>query len=243
MRKSKYIKKFNTFLNENSEFSFQQFGLGGVTGQGHTSGVQQANDNPLSTDAADQHFSNIQHQMQRLQDMMGSIFSGELSGIADTTLDLETFKNLKIMRIYPNGSGHLDIYLYFEYDDEPFYMTINNYTSINGSEVISDIFNLPVFNTKNSIRLKGIIMKVLNDWFKPNLGMYRTLTSIHVYDDLGNLIKIPENVEVEVDDVLTEDDKPIIYLKYHDKMYYFSDQDYYYFNYWFEPIKKQIFYI
>ena len=241
MSKNKFIKKYNDFLNENSEFSFQQFGLGGVTSS--QSGVVQSNDQQLSMDAADQHISNIQNQMQDLQNMMATIFAGSRGEIGSTILDLEEFENIKIIRMYPSSNGHLEIYLYLEYDEEPYYITIEDYGHINGCEIKSDLFNNPIFNTKNVVIIKGILMKVLKEWFRPENGEYRTLKEVFVYDDLGNFLPIKANLTIEVDDVIIEDDKPIIYIKYNNKTFYLTENNYYFFKYWFEPIKKQIFYI
>jgi hypothetical protein len=251
MKENDMVEKFNTFdththkdeniINESlSEFGFQQFGLSGL----NTAAVE-PKDPTLSLDAWDKHKNNLRDQFARLQGILQNVFS-TYSGsyIKSVNLNIEELTNLYIHRIYKNNVLGIDIQIKFEYENENYYGVFKNYTS---SEVDfrSNILSIPIIalHPENKIKIVGILKKCLNEWFKPYEGLYKTLKDVKVYNDMGDIFYIEKGSVVIVDEVLRENNKPIIYLLFRDKRYYLCDIDYYFFNYWFSKKEKTNFYI
>jgi hypothetical protein len=228
------LLNFEQFVNESlAEWGFSGFGFA----MGST---------PLDPSAnANMDFEQTvrRNQSQRLQDILMNVFATTAhAGKTNFEFDVKEFK---VVRIFPNNNNSLDVYIKFILDDMQYYGTFKNWASVNGAKFQSPVLNHPniKFHLENAVKIEGVFKQILNEWFRPELGEYRVLKQVKVYDDMGNIFMLPENGKVTIDEVLTEEDKPIIYLSYDDKAYFLTDLDYFFFHWWFESKSKTNFYI
>jgi hypothetical protein len=235
MRRNKNILNFEDFVTESlAEFGFAGYGYAGTSAP-----------KDMSSTAGAENVRQSQHDEQnlRLQNILSNVFATTMN-IPKNNFEFD-ITDLKVVRIFPNNSGSLDMYIKFTMDEGMYYGTFKNWASYSGARFESPVLNHPNIKVhlENSIKLEGIFKQVLNEWFKPNEGEYRPLKQVKVYDESGNIFMLPEHGKVFVDEVLTEEDKPIIYLTYSDRRYFLTDLDYYFFHWWFEPKEKTKFYI
>lgn len=196
------------------------------------------NDPGLNIDPFTRHTQELSQQHARLQGIITSIYANSpgLFG-QDTRFNFE-IEDLKIVRIYRNSNGSLDMYLRFEYEEKAYHGTFKNWAAVTGSKLETPFYNAVGFSRENHIKFEGVIRRALMNWFKPKLAVYRTLTDVKTYDDsMGSIVMLPVNAVVEVEDVFTEEDKPIIYIRYKDILTTITGNDYYYFNWWFQEHK------
>lgn len=217
----KNVKLFQDFVNE----SVGDYG--------------NVNDPFLSTNPFKKHQSDVQQQFARMQGILSSVFNIDPSGFGrQIDLDFEV-NDLTIIRVYPNGAGSLDVYLKFHYQDIPYYGIFKNWGSVQGATLQSSFMDAIRFNRENRIKFEGIIRRVLTEWFKPSEGIYTSLKDeVKCIDDMGTLLYIPKGGKVEIEDVYNEGGKPVIYINYKEHIYYISDNDYYYFHWWFENTER-----
>jgi hypothetical protein len=230
----KNILNFEQFVNESlAEFGFAGFGYA----MGSTPMDPSANAN------MDFEKTVKNNQARRLQDILTSVFVATLNPNKGN-FEFEV-QDLRVIRIFPNNSGSLDIYIKFVIDGYQYYGTFKNWGSVNGSKFESAILKHPSikYHMENAVKVEGIFKQCLNEWFRPDLGEYIVLKQVKVYNEMSEIFMLPENAKISVDEVLTEEDKPIIYISYSDRNYFLTDLDYFFFHWWFEEISKKEFYI
>jgi hypothetical protein len=230
----KNVLKFDQFINEN--WDFPGYGIA-INGNGIT-----PNDPSLSVNAYDKFKANAESQVSRLRYILQGIFSDK--AVLDKSKFDFKIENLKIFRVLPNNNGFLDVHIKFMLNEQNYGGCFKDWGGKNCS-FNSSVLNIPQirYHLENKIKLEGILKKCLNEWFIPFNGEYKTLTKVKVYDLMGNIFYIPENCMIEVDEVVTEDEQPVINILHNDKMYYITNLDYYFFNWWFEQKEKPKFYI
>jgi hypothetical protein len=237
MRKNKNILNFEDFVSE----SLAEFGFGGF---GYDAGAKQAQDMSMNAGSEGIRQTNHANQNSRLQNILNNVFAG-ITDVQKNQFNIE-ISDLTIVRIFPNNNNSVDVYIKFKLgSDGLYYGTFRNWGSYSGAKFDSPVLNHPQFkhHLENSIKLEGMFKQCLNEWFMPKEGEYRALKQIKVYDDSGNIFMLPLNGKIEVESVLLEEDKPIVYLQYSDRRYYLTELDYYFFHWWFEPKEKTKFYI
>jgi hypothetical protein len=231
----KNILNFEQFVNE----SLAEFGFSGF-------GYAMGSSTPLDPSAnANMDFEKTvkSNQAKRLQDILMNVFSAtQHAGKGDFEFEVE---ELKIVRIFPNNNGFLDIYIKFIMDEFQYYGVFKNWGNINGAKFESPVLNHPTIkhHLENAVKVEGIFKQILNEWFRPELGVYKTLKQVKVYNEMGEIFMLPENGEISVDEVLTEEERPIIYITFSDRNYFLTDLDYFFFHWWFQPREKTKFYI
>ena len=101
------------------------------------------------------------------------------------------------------------------------------------SEVFKD-FDL-VQSQEWIIRIKGLIIKTIKNWLKPQFGKFRLIgDEINCYsNETGKMLKLPSNSEIEI---LKSYDTQIIF-KYGNDQYSLKGDNFIYFNWRFEEIK------
>jgi hypothetical protein len=82
--------------------------------------------------------------------------------------------------------------------------------------------------------LKGLVIKTIKNWLKPEPGMYKLLNDevICYSTETGKMLKMSKGIEIEV--IRAHSDKIII--KHESDYYNLTGDNYVYFNWWFEKI-------
>ena len=242
----KKIKKYNDFLNEDINQGFSpsaSFGASDLSGV-NTGGSVSPKDPNMSFDPWDKHKANLRDEFSRLGDILKNVF-------AQTSVKMgkhfeESIEDLSIVKMYRNNNGAIDIYIKFMFMDELFYGTFKNWGHYNEPVFKSSITNIPelMHQKENIIRLVGLIKETLNKWFQPTEDdFYRALKDVKVYDQMGQIFTLPQGAKVFVEDVVTQDKEPIIYLTYDNTLYTLTGLDYYFFHWWFKNEEKKEFYL
>jgi len=223
------IKKFNLFLlREMTEFNAQRF-------NSDSGGMAIHVDNPqLSVNAFDKHEDAIRAASVKINGIMRSLSNSPQFASLKSKLSLsdQNIDSLKIIRISKLNTVDYTAYISFIINDHEYWGVIENILSddpIFKSEVFKD--NTLVLTKEWIIKIKGLIIKVLKRWLKPEDGNYKLINSNAFCLDVnsGELIELLYGSEVEV--IKSFDNKIII--NYDNNIYSLSGDNYVYFNYWF----------
>jgi len=240
--KYNFVKE-NFKLNESSELGDMQMGLGGLAGPGFGFSV----DNTLSiySDGTTPYIDTYQRMSGIINDLT-KVMRGLNDTIANSSTvkqidlfleDIENFQKLKILRIYPNNSLKLDIFISFEFNEEEFfgvYRSFNN--NYKKTKLDSDLFTDPrmkYIDKEYYLKLSNYFYKVLYNWFIPKEGYYQIIDEQLIVDDyLGQKFKIKKDAIIEVKSFsVDKDNEPYIVLKYKNDSYMINKNDFYYFKY------------
>jgi len=153
--------------------------------------------------------------------------------------DVDDFKNFKILRLNVNDSSLIDAFISFELQENEFFGAFKNFNGLNKPKLVSELFTDPRYRYIDGeyyLKIENYFYKVLENWFKPKKGFWKTLKNkIPIKDDFGKLLDVKEGILVEVVGVYDdENNKPYITLKLNEKIYYIDNNNYYFFKYWFE---------
>jgi len=157
--------------------------------------------------------------------------------------DVDLYTDYKILRIFRNESNHLNVYISFNFDNEEFFGVYKNYNWYSKSTLTSEIYSdvrYSYMNKEYRLKLSNYIIKILDNWFRPDKDLYKNLKKdCRVKDEMGNIVYLKLNSIVNVKGVdIEKDGQSYIILKQNDKKYFIYGNDYFFFNYWFEPINK-----
>ena len=181
-------------------------------------------------------------QYARLQNIMMSVFAGTGNQMnSRDELDFE-IQNLTVKRIFRNTGGTLDVHVRFESEEVPFHGAFYNWGNPNGATFKSEYMDAKRFHKENRLRFEGILANTLLEWFKPEEGAYTCLKDTTLLTFMGTQVTIPAHGKVAVEEVLTEDNKPTIFLNYLGERLALTGLDYYYFHWWFDAAPTQKFY-
>lgn len=231
----KNLTSFEDFINENYDFPGYGYAPTGFIGN-------EPKDPALSMNGYDKFKADMISQFNRLQSILRNVFS------STTYMGKSVFnfviEDLRVFRIFRNNNGYLDIYIKFILDDDEYMGCFRDWSSRH-CKFESAVLNLTQIqiHLENKIKLIGIFKKVLTEWFIPVKNEYKTLKEVKVYDSLGNIVYIPIDSIVTVEEVVTEDDEPTIILLYNNKEYTISNLDYYFFHWWFKEKEKVKYYV
>lgn len=224
MRKSKYL------ITELSEFNAQRLNSDSVQPSVHV-------DNPqLSTNAFDKHEDMIRGALSRLGAIQNSLSGSTAyrSLKSKLGLDDQDVKELNIIRIVRNDNLIYDVYINFKIDEDVYWGVIKDI--MGNSELKSEVFkDFDLIQTKEwVIRLKGLIIKNVKNWLKPQFGKFKLLTDeVTCYSSItGKILKMEKGSEIEV---LKSYDNKIVF-KYKNEQYSLTNDNFIYFNWWFEKI-------
>lgn len=192
-------------------------------------------DNPqLSINAFDKHEDAIRAGVSRINNILSTLANTSSFRALKSKLGLESqnIESLKVQRIIKNDEVNYIVYVSFMIDGEQYYGYIEkvlDHDPVFKSEVFKDT---DLIQTKEwVIRTKGLIIKTLKKWFKPEQGIYEVLKDqIICYSvDTGKMAKIEQGQEVEV--IRSYDNK--ILIKYENDYYTLVNDNFIYFNWWF----------
>lgn len=225
------IKKYKFFLlREMTEFNLQRFNSDSAQASVHV------DDPKLSIDAFDKHQDKIRVAMSRINDIMMNLKGTTAYSQLRSKLALENqdIKSLKIQKIVKNGIKY-DAYITTTIGDEDYWGVIEDIQSPS-PDFTSEIFkDFDLYQPKEwTIKIKGLVIKTIKQWLKPEPGLYRLLNDeVICYSvDTGKLLKMGSGIEIEL--VRSHDDKIII--RYDSNTYNLVGDNYIYFNWWFEKI-------
>jgi len=235
---------------EYSEFNQYQMDIGAQNPLGPAYGF--ATDPNLSIYGQDSaspyvdYYSRTGGSISRLKQIANSAMNDiqtsiELSKQDNYLDDIENYSDYKILRIFKNDSLHLDIFISFNFNDEEFFGVFKNFNFFSETFLQSEMFTDGRFNYMDyeyRLKLSAYMKNILDNWFRPKKELYTNLKQdCRVKNDMGTVVKLKEGSIVEIKGVdMEKDGTPYIIMKQNDKKYYLKNNDYYFFNYWFEPI-------
>lgn len=223
------MKKKNRLILEFTEFNLQRFNPDSAQVAAHV-------DNPqLSLDAFDKHQSAIRQAMSRINDILYNLKGTSAYSSLRSKLGLEDqdIQAMKIQRIVSNSVSY-DVYMTVTIDDEEYWGKIVNITGPN-PKFKSELFkDFDLYQPKEwVIKTRGLIIKTVKAWLKPEPGMYTLLNDeVICYSvDTGKQLKMEKGIEIEL--VRSHADKIIV--KHEGEYYNLVGDNFIYFNWWFEP--------
>jgi hypothetical protein len=142
---------------------------------------------------------------------------------------------MKIIRISKSNNINYDVYISFVIGEEEYWGVIKNI--MNNPEFTSEVFkDFDLYQTKEwVIKTKGLIIKTIKAWLKPEPGMYKLLNDeiICYSTESGKQLKMEKGIEIEL--IRSHNDKIIV--KHESDYYNLVGDNYIYFNWWFEKIE------
>lgn len=226
------MKGKNRLILEFTEFNLQRMNPDSAQASMHVDDPQ------LSINAFDKHQDAIRQAMGRINDILFNLAGTNAYRSLRSKLALENqdVQKLKIQRIVKRNSIFYDAYVSFIIDGEEYWGVIKNIMS-STPEFQSEVFkDHDLYQTKEwVIKIKGLIMKTVKTWLKPEPGKYRLLNDeLYCYStETGKQLKMEKGIEVEV--IRAHSDKIII--KHESDYYNLVNDNYVYFNWWFEKLE------
>ena len=231
----KHIKGYKDFkINETTEFNMMR-----MNSDSAIQPISTTDDRNLSLNAFDKHQDSIRLALARVNDIMHNLSGTSTYAALRGKLALENqdIQSMKILRIVKSTSTiSYDVYISFVIADFEYWGTINNIMSPD-AELKSEVFNdYDLYQAKEwVIKIKGLIIKTIRAWLKPEPGNYRLLNNevICYSTETGKQLKMEKGIEIEL--VRSHDNKIIIK---HDSDYYnLVGDNYIFFNWWFEKLE------
>lgn len=225
------MKRRNKLILEFTEFNLQRLNPDSAQASVHVDDPQ------LSINAFDKHEDKLRVAMSRIEDIMMNLKGTSAYSRLRGTLALEDqdIQSMKILKIVKNDSLTYDAYVSFVIDEEEYWGVVYDIMSFN------PIFKSEVFKDYDLhqpkewvIKTKGLIIKTIKEWLKPEPGMYKLFNNeVICYSvDTGKQLKMEQGIEIEL--VRAHDNKLVI--RYESDTYNLVGDNYVYFNWWFEKI-------
>ena len=227
MKRSKYL------ITELSEFNLQRFNSDSV--QASVS----VDDPSLSINAFDKNQDMIRQAMSRINDIMYNLKGTNAYKALRSKLALEDqdITALKVLRIVKSTSLKYDVYIAFTIGEEEYWGVVEDMMSPS-PDLNSEFFkDYDLYQPKEwVIKIKGLIIKTLKNWLKPEPGMYRLINNeVICYSvETGKQLKMEAGIEIEL--IRAHNDKLIV--KHDTDIYNLVGDNYIYFNWWFEKIEE-----
>lgn len=228
-----FIKKYIEFINESfTEFNLQRMNPDSAHISSHVDDPQ------LSINAFDKHQDAIRQAMSRINDILYNLSgtSAYRSLRSKLSLEHQDIQKLKVLRIVKSNSINYDVYITFVIDDHEYWGVIENIMS-SSPELTSEVFkDYDLYQTKEwIIKIRGLIIKTIKTWLKPDPGKYRLLNDeiICYYTETGKQLRMDKGIEIEL--IRSHDNKIII--KHESDYYNLVGDNFIYFNWWFEKLE------
>ena len=227
------MKRKNKLILEFTEFNMQRMNPDSAAGA-----IGGVDDPSLSTNAFDKHADAIRQAMSRVNDILYNLAGTSAYRNLRSKLGLESqdIQKIKILRIVKSNSIFYDAYITFVIDDYEYWGVIENVMSPN-PEFTSEVFkDFDLYQSKEwIIKIKGLVIKAIKTWLKPEPGMYKLLNdNLYCYStETGKQLRMEKGIELEL--IRAHDNK--IVVKYQTDYYNLVGDNYVYFNWWFEKIE------
>lgn len=224
------MKRRNRLILEFTEFNVQHLNPDSARP------ATQVDDPHLSINAFDKFQDGIRQAMSRINDILYNLSGTSAYKNLRSKLALENqdVQSMKILKIVKANNINYDVYIKFVIDEEEYWGVIKNI--MNSPELSSEVFkDYDLYQSKEwIIKIKGLIIKAIKMWLKPEPGIYKLLNDeIICYSvETGKQLKMEKGIEIEV--VRSHDHKIII--RYENDSYNLVGDNYVYFNWWFEKI-------
>lgn len=198
-------------------------------------------DNPqLSINAFDKHSDKIRQAISQLGSLHNALGGTKAYRNLKNQLSLseQDIQGLKVIRVTKSNSIDYDVYISFIIREKEYWGVIKD---IFGKK---EFISPEVFQDQTLIqtqiwtkRLRGLLVKTVRNWFKPQFGNYTSLLDdIMCYSAIdGRLMLLPINSKIEV--LKSYDDRLI--FEYEDEQYTLRGDNFVYFNWWFEKIEEE----
>lgn len=225
------MKHKNKLILEFTEFNLQRLNPDSARISTHVDDPQ------LSINAFDKHQDAIRQAMSRINDILYNLSGTNAYKTLRSKLALEdqNIQKMKILRIIKSDSINYDIYITFVIEDVEYWGVVKNIMNSN-PELKSEVFkDYDLYQTKEwVVKIKGLIIKTIKTWLKPEPGTYRLLNDeVICYSvETGKQLRMEKGIEIEL--VRSHDNKIII--KHESDYYNLVGDNYIYFNWWFEKI-------
>jgi len=227
----KRISNYKKFLvNESTEFNYQRLNSDSVRASIHV------DDPSLSINAFDKHEDVVRQVISKLGNLSRALQNTQGYKVLKSKLSLEDqeISNVKIIRIVKSSSFQYDVYLSFKIDEDEYWGVITDI--LNNPEFKSEVFkdHLLLQTKEWIIKTKGLIIKHIKNWMKPQFGKFKLLKDeVICYSNLtGKLLRLPQNSIIEV---LKSYDGRLIF-EYDGNQYTLTGDNFIYFNWWFEEV-------
>lgn len=226
------MKRSNYLIREFTEFNAQRFNPDSVQASVHV------DDPKLSTNAFDKHEDLVRQAVSRIGQLQGSLMGSAAYRTLKSKLALEDqeIKELKIIRIVKNSLQY-DVYISFKIAEDEYWGVVKDI--LGNSEFKSEVFkDHDLIQTREwVIKLKGLIIKLIKNFLKPQFGKFKSLTDEIICYSLitGKMLKMKSNSIIEV---LKSYDNKIIF-EFENEKYALTGDNFIYFNWWFEPINQE----
>ncbi len=225
------MKRKNKLILEFTEFNTLRLNPDSVQ-----TALPNVDDPQLSINAFDKHQDAIRQAMSRINDILYNLTGTNAYSTLRGKLALESqdIKSMKVLRIIKSNSINYDAYISFVIAEEEYWGVIKNLMT--DPHLESEVFkDYDLYQSKEwVIKIKGLIVKVVKKWLKPEPGMYKLVNDevICYSTETGKMLKMEKGIEIEV--IRAHDNKIII--KHENDSYNLVGDNYVYFNWWFEKI-------
>ena len=225
------MKSRNRLILEFTEFNIQRMNPDSARASIHVDDPQ------LSIDAFDKHQDGIRQALSRINDILykvkGSTAYSNLR--SKLSLDDQDIQSMKILRIVKNETLKYTAYMTLVIDDEEYWGEVEDVVGLNptfSSELFKD-FDL-LQPKEWVIKIKGLVIKTLRTWLKPENGNYKLLNNevICYSTETGRQLSMQQGIEIEV---LKSYDNKIV-IKHESDTYNLIGDNFIYFNWWFEKV-------
>ena len=225
------MKSRNRLILEFTEFNIQRMNPDSARASIHVDDPQ------LSIDAFDKHQDGIRQALSRINDILykvkGSTAYSNLR--SKLSLDDQDIQSMKILRIVKNETLKYTAYITLVIDDEEYWGEVEDVVGLNptfSSELFKD-FDL-LQPKEWVIKIKGLVIKTLRTWLKPENGNYKLLNNevICYSTETGRQLSMQQGIEIEV--LKSYDNKIVIKLE--SDTYNLIGDNFIYFNWWFEKV-------
>ncbi len=227
------MKRRNKLILEFTEFNLQRMNPDSVQASMHVDDPQ------LSTNAFDKHQDAIRAAMSRVNDILNSLSGSDAYKSLRGRLALEDqdITSMKILRIVKANSINYDVYVSFVIAGEEYWGVIDNILTPD-ADLTSEVFkDYDLYQAKEwVIKIKGLIIKTVRKWLKPEPGIYKLLNDeiICYSTETGKQLRMEKGIEIEL--VRAYDNK--INIRVDSDTYSLVGDNYIYFNWWFEKIEE-----
>jgi hypothetical protein len=194
-------------------------------------------DPQLSTNAFDKHLDGIRAAMTRLDDIMGRLSdTGAYRNLrSKLAMEDQNLRNLNILRVNKVNNISYDAYIRFQIGEDVYWGVVSNVLGTN-PEFKSEVFkDYDLLQAKEwVIRTKGLIIKTIKEWLRPEPGTYRLLNdNVICYSvETGKQLSMQAGLEIEL--VRSHSDRIII--NHEDETYNLVGDNYVFFNWWFDKV-------
>ena len=225
------MKSRNRLILEFTEFNIQRMNPDSARASIHVDDPQ------LSIDAFDKHQDGIRQALSRINDILYKVKGSSAYTNLRSKLALEDqdIQSMKVLRIVKNETLKYTAYITLVIDGEEYWGEVEDVVGLNptfSSELFKDY---DLLQPKEwVIKIKGLVIKTLRTWLKPENGNYKLLNNevICYSTETGKQLSMQQGIEIEV---LKSYDNKIV-IKHESDTYNLVGDNFIYFNWWFEKV-------